>query len=179
MIDPELRDKVVLVTGGNNPFGIGAAVAKAFSSHGAHLFIHYFRQQTQFPHRKHDESRLEEPGFGFYYKQQGKTADKVEASVRKYGCKAESWEGDLRSAEKVTALFERAERAFGHIDVLVNNAAEYFADTFVPPSALGEKAKLWEGGPTTSMVDAESCATSIRGIILRYSNAERGPKMRL
>ena len=31
MIDPGLKDKVVLVTGGNNPFGIGAAIARAFA----------------------------------------------------------------------------------------------------------------------------------------------------
>jgi len=27
MIDPGLKDKIVLVTGGNNPLGIGAATA--------------------------------------------------------------------------------------------------------------------------------------------------------
>ena len=32
MIDPGLRDKVVLVTGANNPFGIGAAIAEAFAA---------------------------------------------------------------------------------------------------------------------------------------------------
>lgn len=29
MIDPNLKDKVALITGGNNPFGIGAAIARA------------------------------------------------------------------------------------------------------------------------------------------------------
>jgi NAD(P)-dependent dehydrogenase (short-subunit alcohol dehydrogenase family) len=32
MIDPGLRNKVVLVTGANNPFGIGAAIAEAFAA---------------------------------------------------------------------------------------------------------------------------------------------------
>ncbi len=40
MIDPGLKEKVVLVTGGNNPFGIGAAIARVFTSHGAQIFIH-------------------------------------------------------------------------------------------------------------------------------------------
>lgn len=40
MIDPALKDKVVLVTGGNNPHGIGAATAKAFAVQGAAVFIH-------------------------------------------------------------------------------------------------------------------------------------------
>ena len=35
MLDPGLKDKVVLVTGANNPHGIGAAVARAFGAQGA------------------------------------------------------------------------------------------------------------------------------------------------
>jgi NAD(P)-dependent dehydrogenase (short-subunit alcohol dehydrogenase family) len=36
VIDPGLEDKVVLATGRNNPFGIGAAIARAYVFHGAH-----------------------------------------------------------------------------------------------------------------------------------------------
>jgi NAD(P)-dependent dehydrogenase (short-subunit alcohol dehydrogenase family) len=32
MIDPGLQDKVVLVTGANNPFGIGAAITEGFAA---------------------------------------------------------------------------------------------------------------------------------------------------
>jgi len=32
MIDPGLTKKVVLITGGNNPYGIGAAIARNFAS---------------------------------------------------------------------------------------------------------------------------------------------------
>jgi NAD(P)-dependent dehydrogenase (short-subunit alcohol dehydrogenase family) len=41
MIDPGLNEKVVLVTGANNPYGIGAAIAKAFASQGSKVFIHF------------------------------------------------------------------------------------------------------------------------------------------
>lgn len=34
MLDPGLKDRVVLITGGNNPYGIGAATAKAFAAQG-------------------------------------------------------------------------------------------------------------------------------------------------
>ena len=39
MIDTGLTDKVVLITGANNPLGIGAATAKAFARQGAAVFI--------------------------------------------------------------------------------------------------------------------------------------------
>mgnify|MGYP001563770212 FL=1 len=40
MVNPGLQNKVVLITGGNNPRGIGAATAKAFAAQGAAVFIH-------------------------------------------------------------------------------------------------------------------------------------------
>jgi 3-oxoacyl-[acyl-carrier protein] reductase len=156
MIDPGLKDKIVLVTGGNNPFGIGAAIARAFASQGVHSFIHFFRQEVDFRYKDQSNSHLQEPGLGFFFEQQLKTADEVVASIRKSGGKAESWEGDLRNPKNVNRLFEEAEKAFGQVDILVNNAAEYLADTFLPSTALEKETELWEGGPTISTIGVES-----------------------
>ena len=156
MIDPGLKDKVVLVTGGNNPFGIGAAIARAFASHGAKIFIHYFRQAVELSDEMQNSAQTHRPGLAFFFEQQAKTADEVMASVRELGGKAESWEGDLREPENAHRLFEQAEEAFGQVDILVNNAAEYAADTFLPPAASGQEAEVWAGGPTTSTIDVES-----------------------
>jgi 3-oxoacyl-[acyl-carrier protein] reductase len=154
VIDPGLKDRVALITGGNNPFGIGAAIARAFASHGTKVFIHYFR--TEQPDEDQKAHEPQDPGLAFFLKQQGKTADGVLASIRESGGNAESWEGDLGESERVHRLFEQAEEAFGHVDILVNNAAEYAADTFLPPNASGGEAELWEGGPTISTIDAAS-----------------------
>jgi 3-oxoacyl-[acyl-carrier protein] reductase len=156
MIDPGLKDKVALITGGNNPFGIGAAIARAFASHGAQVFIHYFRQATELADEDQKAHEPQDPGLAFFFKQQGKTADEVLASIRESGGNAESWEGDLREPENVNRLFEEAEKAFGHVDILVNNAAEYSADTFLPPNALGKGAAVWQGGPPISTIDVAS-----------------------
>ena len=91
-----------------------------------------------------------------FFTQQAKTADEVLASIRESGGYAESWEEDLREPENVNRLFDQAERAFGHVDILVNNAAEYSADTFLPSNALAKEAEVWEGGPTMSTINVSS-----------------------
>jgi len=156
MIDPGLDEKVVLITGGNNPHGIGAAIARAFASHGSKVFIHYFRQGIAMPAEGGDITNGEEEGLSFFFEQQRKTADEVIASIRKHGGTAESREGDLGEPEKVEDLFKLAEKAFGHVDILVNNAAEYIADTFLPSEALGKSAEVWDGGPGISTLDVQS-----------------------
>jgi 3-oxoacyl-[acyl-carrier protein] reductase len=156
MIDPGLNEKVVLVTGGNNPHGIGAAIARAFASHGARVFIHYFRSDIDFPIDDQGNADMAKPGLAFFFEQQRKTADEVVAAIRESGGKAESWEADLRDVENVHRLFDQAEKAYGPVDILVNNAAEYSADTFLPGDALVDNTALWEGGPVLSTIDAES-----------------------
>ena len=156
MIDPGLRGRAALITGGNNPYGIGAAIARLLASHGAKVFIHYYRQATNLQGNEQKNQEPLKPGIQFFYKQQAKTADDVLASIRDAGGIAESWEADLREAEKIHHLFEQAEKAFGHIDILVNNAAEYSADTFLATDRNGAKTEVWEDGPQISPIDEES-----------------------
>ena len=156
MIDPGLKDKVALITGGNNPLGIGAAIARALAFHGAKVFIHYFRQATVLSNEDKKSNESENLGLEFFFKQQAKTADEVLESTRDAGGNAESWEGDLSEPENVNRLMEKAEKTFGHIDILVNNAAEYTADTFLPANTLGQASTVWEDGPTISTIDAHS-----------------------
>jgi len=156
MIDPGLQNKVALITGGNNPFGIGAAIARAFASHGARVFIHYFRSEIDFPADRRGNADRARPGLAFFFQQQRKTADEVVASIREAGGMAESWEADLRDPQNVHRLFGQAEKAYGRVDILVNNAAEYSADTFLPSEALVDNTALWEGGPLLSTIDVES-----------------------
>ena len=173
MIDPALNEKVVLVTGGNNPYGIGAAISREFASHGAQVFIHGFRQEIDFP----SHSQEKKPGLSFFFEQQRKTADEVVSSIREAGGEAEHWEGDLRDPNNATLLFEKAEEAFGQVDILVNNAAEYLADTFLPLVALGHDVALWQEGPTISTIDIEShdrhFAVNSRAVSILMANFAR------
>jgi 3-oxoacyl-[acyl-carrier protein] reductase len=151
MIDPGLEGKVVLVTGGNNPYGIGAAVAKAFAAQNAKVFIHYFRSPN--PVDKTAGERV--PGEAFYYAQQTKSADEIVRIIRENGGKAESWEADLSEPTTPTELFDRAEKVFGPVQVLVNNAALSEQDTFIPQSQLGPDSRAVDGFPM-KRITAES-----------------------
>jgi len=130
MLDPGLKEKVVLVTGANNPHGIGAAAARAFAAQGANVFLHYFRQvdgtETTAP------CEAKSPGVSFYRLQQTKSADEVLEGIRKFGVQAAALEADLSDAAAVPKLFDQAEAALGPVQVLVNNAAYWEPDTFLP-----------------------------------------------
>ena len=119
MIDPRLRGRGVLVTGANNPMGIGAAVATAFAALGARLFLHYHRAN-------------EGLGTELYRAQQRKSCEDVVHVVTALGATVDAFEADFTDPMTTPELFDRAERSIGPIDVLVNNAATWRADTFVP-----------------------------------------------
>lgn len=158
MIEYGLKDKAVLITGGNNPYGIGAVTARAFSSQGASVFIHYFRQTQNADEAAEPQQGIHEPGLPFFFAQQSKSADEVIDSIREQGGLAESWECDLSEPENAYELFNRAERALGHVDILVNNAVDYQADTFLPETVIKEGIALWDGGPSAITISPESFA---------------------
>lgn len=135
------------MTGANNPHGIGAGVARAFAAQGARLFLHYFRQT----HSRAQGGGKDDatPGMSFYYSQQAKSPDEVLAAIRNMGAEAHAWEADLSDARLVPTLFDQAERLLGPVEVLVNNAAYWEGDTFIPPSAELENklVELWTDRP--------------------------------
>lgn len=148
MIDTGLENRVVVVTGANNPYGIGAGVAKAFASQGARVLLHYFR--TQRPTSSSEASVNEATaGEAFYYAQQAKPPDEVLLAIRETGGRASAWEADLSDAAVIPSLFDQAEEALGPVEVVVNNAAYWEADTFIPPnSELSNKlVELWTDRP--------------------------------
>ena len=157
MIDAGLKDKVVLITGGNNPHGIGAAAARAFADQGAAVFIHYFRQSGQAEESEVDESKAKTPGLPFFLSMQAKSAEEIVQEIRTKGGRAASYEGDLADPELIPLLFEQAKQKLGPVEVLVNNAADYLADTFLPEASMEEGEKiLWKEGPLISTINVES-----------------------
>jgi len=153
MIDPELQDKVVLVTGANNPFGIGAAIAEAFAAQGASLFITYLRSRPEaFGIDAATAAEATTPGEEFYRARNADAPDTVLDRLRNHPVRVESAEIDLADPGAIPSLFDRVEKTLGPVDILINNAAHSVSDSFVPSSVPVED---WAGRMRTTF-DAES-----------------------
>ena len=92
-----LIGKVAIVTGASK--GIGAGIAKALSAAGASVVVNYSSSKEG--------------------------ADKVVAAITGKGGKAIAVQGDVSKAADVQRLFTETKKAFGSLDVLVNNAGVY------------------------------------------------------
>lgn len=169
MIDTGLKNKVVLITGVNNPHGIGAAIARAFSMQGAAIFVTYLRLPTQ-------ESTTDIPGEEFYRAQNAKTADEVLNAIRASGGTVEAWEANLANPAVISQLFDQAEKTFGPVDILINNAAHCEPDTFIPQSELGSDSRAVDEFPLTTLTAEkhdEHFAVNSRAVALMMAEYAR------
>ena len=89
-----LKDKVAIITGSTS--GIGAAMAKLFAKEGATVVVCGRRE---------------------------KKGQSVVRDIKKTGGQAVYHYLDLTKPETISTLFADTQKAFGRIDVLVNNAA--------------------------------------------------------
>ncbi len=129
MIDTGLRDKVVLISGANNPLGIGAAAARALADQGARVCITYLRLLADpFGLSQAELERAEQVGqngLPLYHAMRTHPADEVVQSIHAAGGQAQAYETDLSDPAAIPAVFDWVEASFGPVDVLVNNAAHY------------------------------------------------------
>jgi 3-oxoacyl-[acyl-carrier protein] reductase len=103
----KLTGKVAVVTGASK--GIGAGIAKALAAAGAAVVVNYSSSKEG--------------------------AAKVVAEIAAKGGKAVAVQGDVSKATDVQRLFAETKKAFGPLDVLVNNAGIY---QFGPLEAVTE-----------------------------------------
>jgi len=93
----KLTGKVAVVTGASK--GIGAGIAKGLAAEGAAVVVNYSASKDG--------------------------ADRVVAEIAGKGGKAIAVQGDVSKAADVRRIFAETKKAFGQLDVLVNNAGIY------------------------------------------------------
>ena len=89
-----LKGKVAIVTGGNS--GIGKAITLALAEQGANICIDYVADQA--------------------------ATEALEQQVAKLGDKAIGVEADVSKVDDLQMLIDQCVKAFGRLDVMVNNA---------------------------------------------------------
>lgn len=115
-----LAGRVAIVTGGNH--GIGAATALALAAHGVAVLVTYLRLIDE-----------PDPGTPAAYRQnRARDAQSVLATIRDRGGSAVAVEADLADPTTPQLLFDTAERELGPVDILINNASAWLADSFAP-----------------------------------------------
>lgn len=116
----DLRNHVALITGANH--GIGAATARRLAASGAAVVLSYLRIP--------DSGDVSVPELYRHYR--ASDADSVLAAIQSHGGRAVALEADLADTATPQRLFDAAEQAFGPVDILINNATGWIADTFSP-----------------------------------------------
>lgn len=135
MIDPGLAGKIALITGANNPFGIGAAIALALAQQGVAIFMTAHRESpTDSGIEPTPAITASEPGEAFYRARNADPLEAISAQVRECGAQVTHAERDLSDPTAAASLFFSAEQELGPVDILINNAAHSTADTFAPAS---------------------------------------------
>jgi len=104
-----LENKVIIITGASK--GMGAGIAKLMGAEGAKVIVNYASSKTD--------------------------ADNIVNEITNNGGTAIAIQGDISKTEDVKRLFEETQKAFGKLDVLVNNAGMY---SFAPLEAVTEAA---------------------------------------
>jgi len=157
----DLHGHVALVTGANH--GIGAATARYLAECGAQVLISYLRIR--------DEGGLGLPEL--YQENRAAGAEGVLAAIRASGGMAVAMEADLADAGTAARLFDKAEEALGPVDILINNASGWLADTFRVTSRDGFGRKLARVSTETFdrqfAVDARGAAALISEFALRHT----------
>ena len=119
MVNYGLKDRVAIITGANNPQGIGAATAFAFAREGAKVVLVYKKILRPFDRNKTDRN-----GADRYFQANAGNADVVESRLREMNVDYLILERDISDENAVRDIYAQVLEKYGRVDILVNNAAD-------------------------------------------------------
>ncbi len=149
MIDYGLSGKVAIVTGANNPQGIGATTALALAREGAKVVLVYKKINRPF-----DPSKTDRNGVDRYYGANAGGTDLVESKLCAINADYLVLERDISDEAAVKDIYTSVMKRYGKVDILVNNAATDDENGFDTIEKI-----------TRSVID-DTFAVNVRGSIL-------------
>ena len=149
MVNYGLKDKVAIITGANNPQGIGATTALAFAREGAKVVLVYKKIFRQF-----DNNKIDKNGADRYFKANAENADIVENKLKEINADYIVLEKDISNENDIKEIFSIVMKKYGKVDILVNNAADGDMDGFDTIEKITQK-----------VID-DTFAVNVRGSIL-------------
>jgi 3-oxoacyl-[acyl-carrier protein] reductase len=131
----QIEGKAAIVTGGGT--GVGHATSLRLAEQGCSVLINYSRSRD--------------------------AAEAVAAEVEKKGVKTLAFQADVSVDEECRAMVREAERAFGQLDVLVNNAG---TTSFVPHANLeGLDAEAWRRIMDVNVMGPFQCCRAAKDLL--------------
>ena len=149
MINYGLQDKVAIVTGANNPQGIGATTALALAREGAKVVLVYKKVFRPF-----DPDKMDKNGVDRYYGVNAGDARAVESRLKAMNADYLVLERDISNEAEVKDIYAQTLQKYGRVDILVNNAATDDENGFDTIEAI-----------TQSVID-DTFGVNVRGSIL-------------
>ena len=110
MIDYGLKDRVALITGANNPWGIGAATALAFACEGAKVVLVYKRVDRPF-----DATKTDQNGVDRYYSANAGDTTLVEEKLKEMNADYLIIESDISVEENVKSIYDQVIAKYGRV----------------------------------------------------------------
>jgi pteridine reductase len=143
-MDAPLLNRVALVTGSAKR--LGRAVALRLAREGAAIVIHYRSSEAE--------------------------ARKTVSDVEKLGRRGIALAADLSSVSEIQRLFQQTSDHFGHLDILVNNAANFLQTEFASTTE-----RVWNESLDTNLKAPFFCAQAAapllkrsRGVIVNFAD---------
>ena len=149
MVDYGLKYRIALITGANNPQGIGATTALAFAREGAKVALVYKRIPRPF-----DQEKTDRNGVDRYFEANAGDAAVVERKLKEMNADFLIIESDISDEGAVRNIYSKVLDRYGQVDILVNNAADGDMD------GLDTIEKI-----TRDVID-DTFAVNVRGSIL-------------
>lgn len=119
-MDLGIKDKVAVVTGTNNPLGIGAATALALANEGAKIAMIFKRIRLDY-----NPAKASELGMDWYKKKIAGDAYEIEIALKAKGTPYIVIESDISDEDAVKGCYDAIEAKLGPVSILINNSALY------------------------------------------------------